>query len=158
MRRHPRSRVGTAVSRNRAATRTGVRSASHYSASIHADRLLRHPASRTLGAVAGGLEERLAKLREGYAAKMTEKLDVLETAVRTVVSRRATPEEVDLLWGAAHKLAGTAGSYGFQQIGEVVQEMETLVGPFRSLGDLPRPVCDGLVLLLEEARRLSRTV
>ncbi|MCB9635647.1 MAG: Hpt domain-containing protein [Sandaracinus sp.] len=89
---------------------------------------------------------------------MTEKLDVLETAVRTVVSRRATPEEVDLLWGAAHKLAGTAGSYGFQQIGEVVQEMETLVGPFRSLGDLPRPVCDGLVLLLEEARRLSRTV
>jgi chemotaxis protein histidine kinase CheA len=107
--------------------------------------------------VAGGLEERLAKLREGYATKMGEKLDALEAAVRVVVSRRASSEEVDRLWNAAHKLAGTAGSYGFQQLGEVVHEMETLVDPFRTLGDLPRPVCDGLVLLLEEARRLART-
>ncbi len=106
--------------------------------------------------MAGGLEERLAKLREGYATKMSEKLDSLEQAVRTVVSRRATPEEVDRLWNAAHKLAGTAGSYGFSQLGDAVHEMETLVDPFRTQGDLPRPVCDALVLLMEQARHLAK--
>ncbi len=107
--------------------------------------------------MAAGLEERLAKLREGYAAKMSEKLDALEGAVRTAVSRRATPDEVERLWSAAHKLAGTAGSYGFQPLGEVVHEMESLVVPFRTLGDLPRPICDAVSLLMEEARRLART-
>ncbi len=94
--------------------------------------------------MAAGLEERLAKLREGYAAKMSEKLDALEGAVRTAVSRRATPDEVERLWSAAHKLAGTAGSYGFQPLGEVVHEMESRGGAFRKQGDHPRPNCEAV--------------
>lgn len=106
--------------------------------------------------VAVGLEARLAKLREGYAARMSEKLDTLDVAVRSVTGQHASAADVERLWGLAHKLAGTAGSYGFAPLGEVVSEMASLLEPFRSHGDPPRPVCDGLALLMAEARRLSQ--
>ncbi|MAC26310.1 MAG: hypothetical protein CMN31_18170 [Sandaracinus sp.] len=107
-----------------------------------------------VGSVSGGLEERLAKLREGYAAKMGTKIDALEAATRDVV-REGRAEDIERLWGLAHKLAGTAGSYGFEKLGEVVHEMEDLVAPFRASGAPPRPVCDGLALLMDQARTLA---
>lgn len=95
-------------------------------------------------------------MREGYAAKMSEKLDALDGAVRAVTGQHASADDIERLWGLAHKLAGTAGSYGFAPLGEVVHEMASLVEPFRTHGDPPRPVCDGLALLMAEARRISR--
>ncbi len=101
------------------------------------------------------LEEQMRKLRDSYRTKLEEKLAALEASLRGAV-RSGSPAECAELWAVAHNLAGTAGSYGFRDLAAVVHEMEDLVAPFRNLGDLPRPVSDGLVLLFQEAQRLAR--
>ncbi|MCR9159275.1 MAG: Hpt domain-containing protein [Nannocystaceae bacterium] len=70
--------------------------------------------------------DRLAELRQGFAARLRERVDALETAVAKVDDRQAAAiAEVEQL---AHKLAGTAGSYGFHEIGEIAAELEALCG------------------------------
>ncbi|MEM9074685.1 MAG: Hpt domain-containing protein [Myxococcota bacterium] len=100
------------------------------------------------------LQKRLRQLRKGYQAKLHEKIEALDASLRSAIGS-GSPEECAELWAVAHNLAGTAGSYGYRNLAEVVHEMEDLVAPFRQTGDLPRPVSDGLVLLIEEARRLA---
>ena len=101
------------------------------------------------------LDQRLRELRDRYRATLDAKLVELEGALRAAVQSGA-PDDCERLWTVAHNLAGTAGSHGFAELAEVVREMETLVAPFRRLGDLPVPVSDGLVLLFQEGQRLAR--
>jgi len=105
--------------------------------------------------VSRALDERLRALRDSYRSRLEAQLAALETSLRDAL-RTGSPQDCSELWTSAHNLAGTAGSYGFADLAKVVHEMEELVAPFRNLGDPPRPVTDGLVLLFEEAQRLAR--
>lgn len=100
------------------------------------------------------LEERLEQLRVSYRARLDEKLDALDATLRRALQDGGSAA-IDELWAVAHNLAGTAGSYGFKKLAEAVREMESMAAPFRGADSLPKPVCEGLVLLLADARRLA---
>lgn len=68
--------------------------------------------------------DRLAELRHGFAARLRERLAELEGAVDAAQSGRG--EAVAKVEHLAHKLAGTAGSYGFHDVGAIAAELEAL--------------------------------
>ncbi len=70
--------------------------------------------------------DRLAELRRGFAARLRERVEELDAAVAAVDDRQAVA--VSRVEHLAHKLAGTAGSYGFHEVGEIAAEIEALCG------------------------------
>lgn len=70
--------------------------------------------------------DRLAELRRGFAARLRERVEELDAAVAAVDDRQAAA--VARVEHLAHKLAGTAGSYGFHEVGEIAAELEALCG------------------------------
>jgi len=70
--------------------------------------------------------DRLAALRHGFAERLRVRVGELERAVEGALS--GDDGGVERSEQLAHKLAGTAGSYGFQDVGEVAAELEALCG------------------------------
>lgn len=69
----------------------------------------------------------LAELREEYARELPLLFVTLAAAVSTL---RAHPDTVTDAKGMAHRLRGTAGSYGFLAVSEAAAQLETaLVSP-----------------------------
>ena len=71
------------------------------------------------------LEVELRALRSEYAARLPEKLVLLATAVRAAVS---DPAYIPYAVSLAHRLAGTAGSYGFAAVGSAAGRLEEALG------------------------------
>ena len=75
------------------------------------------------------LEMRLAELRANFAANLTQRLDEMHGASAEIAQRRSLEEaapDLDLLQSFAHKLAGSAGSFGFAELGETARRLELL--------------------------------
>lgn len=68
--------------------------------------------------------DRLAELRQGFATRLRERVQEVDSAVAAVDDRQSTA--VAKVEHLAHKLAGTAGSYGFHEVGEIAAELEAL--------------------------------
>lgn len=78
------------------------------------------------------LERRLAALRQGYAHKLRARLEALvELAARAKGGDR---EAFEAAVSEAHKLHGTAGSYGFAQASSVLGEVEVQLKRIASVG------------------------
>lgn len=78
----------------------------------------------TTDAAKAHARDRLAALRNGFAARLRERVQELHDAVESACSRDDLGlHHVELL---AHQLAGTAGSYGFLEAGELSAELEAL--------------------------------
>jgi|GEM_PF-2485153 len=68
--------------------------------------------------------DKLAELRNGFKARLRERVAELEAAVQSASAGEAGG--VQRTEALAHKLAGTAGSYGFPEVGEAAAELEAL--------------------------------
>jgi diguanylate cyclase (GGDEF)-like protein len=69
----------------------------------------------------------LEALRIEYQAKLPERLDLLEKVVRTWLAKPTHTEPHDAARKEAHKLRGTAGSYGFVEVGEAAGRIEDVL-------------------------------
>ena len=78
----------------------------------------------TTDASKAAARDKLAALRNGFAARLRERVRELEDAVEAACSRHDLG--VHRTETLAHQLAGTAGSYGFVEVGEVSAELEGL--------------------------------
>ena len=67
-------------------------------------------------------EQSLALLLRGYASTLSEKLTDLGALLR--VAQSGAPRDVEAAMGAAHKLRGTCGTYGFVAISAATGVME----------------------------------
>lgn len=78
----------------------------------------------TTDATKADARDKLAALRNGFAARLRERVQELHDAVETACAQDdlGLPRTEEL----AHKLAGTAGSYGFLEVGEISAELEAL--------------------------------
>ncbi|HEY9871132.1 MAG TPA: response regulator [Candidatus Obscuribacterales bacterium] len=70
------------------------------------------------------LQDELDKLRREYASKLPDKLDDLRRAVNAARERANESSLLNQAKSLAHKIRGTAGSYGFTTIGERVGKIE----------------------------------
>ncbi len=78
----------------------------------------------TTDAAKAAARDKLAALRNGFATRLRERVSELEDAVEAACSRDDLG--VHRTESLAHQLAGTAGSYGFVEVGELSAELEAL--------------------------------
>jgi len=84
----------------------------------------------------GGSEElnrRLEELKTAFAISLAGRLDEFELAGRSLnegddLSRQT--EKLNKLFDIAHKLAGSAGTFGFKGLGDLASEIEVLCDDF----------------------------
>ena len=67
--------------------------------------------------------EKLEALRRAFTGRLRERIEELRQAVDAACRGEASAEQVESL---AHKLSGTAGSYGFVEVGEIAADLEAL--------------------------------
>ena len=80
----------------------------------------------------GDASARLAGVRARFATRLVERIDALKAAVDRAKQPDGSPKEaMDL----AHRLAGTAGSFGYCDAGDAAAALETLLYE----GTLPGP-------------------
>ncbi len=100
--------------------------------------LASRPAPRTTGVPARGpgtedeVDATLRALREEYGARLEEKVRELTAALER--ARAGSAEALEEAFQFAHKLHGTAGSYGFGTVSEAAGRLEALLKPARGAG------------------------
>lgn len=63
-------------------------------------------------------------LRESYRTRLSEQIRELESAVDRALSPTGNTHDVEDARGLAHRLTGTAGTYGFAKAGETLRKIE----------------------------------
>lgn len=94
------------------------------------------------------LESRLAILREKYLAKLDGKLAVVREAVEQ--ARKGNEEALATASREAHKLHGTAGSYGLHEVSRLLGNVEALLKDVEQGGG-PEDAFDEALALINQA-------
>ena len=69
----------------------------------------------------------LAAFKENYAKKIPAKTGEIRQSWETLKADRENGEVFQQLHRQSHTLAGTAGTYGFEEIGNIAKAIETTV-------------------------------
>ena len=83
-----------------------------------------------------GLADALAALRSDYAASLPARLDELEALLRAWISRHDA-QALLLLRAAAHKLAGSGGTFGFDGLGNAARRLEHALRDWIAVDHVP---------------------
>ncbi len=87
-----------------------------------------------------GLKDKLAVLKANFATKLPAKINAIDDAVQNITDaddpdkRRAAFADLQSM---AHKLAGSAGTYGLMTIGHTARNLELLCVAIGTRGDFP---------------------
>jgi len=103
---------------------------------------------------------RFRQLRARYLASLVEKLDQLQDAWERIQANGWSQENLDPLRGIAHRLAGSAGSYGFHPQGQAAAALEELLVRFAETPDeqtLPQQIEESFEGLTDGLRQLLAT-
>ena len=96
------------------------------------------------------IHEQLAALRLDFAARLPAKVAEVEAAVRA--AQRDPAALVDAV-RLAHRLGGSAGSYGHVELGEAIRRVEDLLVRAPTPWDeIARALATAIALLSPEAR------
>lgn len=83
----------------------------------------------------GDLDSRLDALQQRYCASLAEKLGAIELAWSAVRIDGNDIANQEALLNLVHRLAGSAGSYGFYEIGDAAADVDELLDPARITRD-----------------------
>jgi chemotaxis protein histidine kinase CheA len=97
-----------------------------------------------------GLEEAFAALREAYAVDLPGLLRDLEASLDEAAVH---PDAAARAARQAHRIRGTAGSYGFAEVTEITGQIEDAIDEGRPVAPELRRALAALVLRCEEGKR-----
>lgn len=80
----------------------------------------------------GEMKEFLARAKSEYRAALPEKLDELEQGIGRLEQQPDCCDELRKVFDGVHRLSGTAGSFGLDEIGSVADEWERKIRELRS--------------------------
>ena len=104
-------------------------------------------------AVANDVSAKLALLRQRFRDKAVEEINVLASLIVAIRSGQPDPTDVDSAYRLLHRLAGSAGTFGYPDLGEEARCLELILKPAAEGGDLDAP---GSSLINDEfCRRLA---
>lgn len=75
-----------------------------------------------------GLDARLRELNALYAGSLPRKLNDIETAMQELMLDPDNKDRLERLHTLLHGLTGSAGTFGFTQLGSLARELETRCG------------------------------
>ena len=99
-----------------------------------------------------GFAAELRALRVAYALGLSSKLEGLDEALAVLRAAPGEPDAAAQARALAHRLGGTAGSYGFVAVGDAASALEALL----SAPQLDEPAIDGAVEVLRLAAEAVR--
>src|SRR5271154_5024062 len=67
------------------------------------------------------------QMKRDYASTLPRKIDELERTVKDAQSHPADEKQLQIALGEVHRAKGTMGSYGFPEIAELLDSLETLL-------------------------------
>jgi len=79
------------------------------------------------------LEIKLAALKQNYIAQLDERIETLETALQDILAGSdfaSAKEGLEQLAFHAHKISGTAGTFGFDVLGQKGADIEIMCDQF----------------------------
>jgi chemotaxis protein histidine kinase CheA len=79
--------------------------------------------------------ERLEELKKAYRSRLRATVEGVVVAAREV-RKGETPEAIEALFQAAHRLAGSSAIYGFQSVSDAAGAVEAVAIGARSSGHL----------------------
>lgn len=104
-------------------------------------------------------ETRLQALQSRYQTSLPNKRASVELAWRALCADSTDPARLESLTRLVHRLAGSAGSYGYEEIGEIAGSADALLEKFgRRDGPVSNPadcgkILDGLTPLIANLLR-----
>jgi PAS domain S-box-containing protein len=100
------------------------------------------------------VERMFAELRLKFVANLATRLEEMKSAFADIASQATegrNAQGVEFLRASAHKLAGTAGTYGFHSLGKTARTLETACDTFLAGGfDSPNDALETVETLLAE--------
>lgn len=98
------------------------------------------------------IERTLREIREGWAAKLPQRLDEIRAALEQCLAAPGDRAACELLHGKLHTLSGSAGSFGFAELGMRATELELQLNDYLS-GSSPdfAPIAAGVARMLDES-------
>lgn len=100
-------------------------------------------------------QARVDELRARYLASVPEKLQQIQDAWSRIQSDGWRPEHLEPLRAMAHRLAGSAGSYGFRSQGQAAADLEDLIVRFAETPD-PQALAEQIEVRFERLSTLLR--
>ena len=85
----------------------------------------------------GDIGEFLARAKSEYRDALPEKLKELEAALARLENEPERCDELRKMFDGVHRLSGSAGSFGLDDIGLVADEWERRIKELRSCGAKP---------------------
>ena len=101
-----------------------------------------------------GIDAELAALQATYGATVTEKIEALAATLQR--ARDGDHQSLETAITAAHRIRGTAGSYGFDTLGRCAGELEEALLELAS--DAPTPSWRGIGTIVSRMRRIADSV
>jgi HPt (histidine-containing phosphotransfer) domain-containing protein len=79
------------------------------------------------GAAAPGAEGWRSEMRRAYASGLEAKLQTLGALMEALAAEPAAAAHRQRLLDAVHKIRGSAGAYGFEELSRIAAEWETVI-------------------------------
>jgi diguanylate cyclase (GGDEF)-like protein len=110
------------------------------------------------GAKSGGFQRAMEALRESYVSRLEDRLGELWDALRRVQEVPADQQALEEAHLYAHRLAGSAGTFGLRALRRVASSMEAMLEERIGQGDNPidEEGWQGLSRAMADLRRLAR--
>lgn len=102
------------------------------------------------------MDDVLAELWEQHRGPALERVDVIEEAISALLAGRLDAEACGAARAAAHKIRGSAGTYGFPRASELAAELEELFADPDRLAGKHLPDLAGMALSLREQLEAER--
>jgi chemotaxis protein histidine kinase CheA len=98
------------------------------------------------------IERTLREIRAAYAARLPQRLREIGDALQQCLQPTDDPDRCRKLLEKLHGLSGSAGSFGFDELGMRATELEILLNDFLANGGADfTPIADGVRLMLQSA-------
>lgn len=122
-------------------------------------KLSRHSTEIHLSTLSEQAQKLIAAQRSRYVDSMPDKRDVIRQCMHQVSAavRSGEPDLCEKLFQQVHRLAGSAGSYGFEELGQAASVVDRyLIANSLQVDDLPE-LASLLQKLLDEIDEIIRT-
>lgn len=70
------------------------------------------------------IQKKLDSLKENYTKKLPEKLETLDRCWAKIIEQKAETDDYNLFYNVAHKLAGSATTFGFPEVSQICNQLQ----------------------------------
>ncbi|MBA2654674.1 MAG: Hpt domain-containing protein [Gammaproteobacteria bacterium] len=96
------------------------------------------------------MEQQINELKEYYLNKLPDKIEAIETAWQEYLDESVI-ENLQVIYRQSHNMSGSAGLYGYKEIGDIAKKIDKQLRQLPSLNTENKDKVSALILQLRKA-------